>query len=241
MFISLCISQEAYTSYIKHANSLYSSKKYSESGKMFLNAFKTLSPSASFDERITIHHFNAACSFALAKENDSAFKVLNIMVDKGKYANVSQISNDKDLISLHADKRWNPLIQQIKANYEKIKPLSKEALKEVFSSYLNAQANVYKAGSSVADADHLFSFYTDDFTYNHPGYGGTYSSESLYKNTVYYIKNGGYNKAKKRVTLKTIYGLNAVAVEQQYEGSAKTTMTLYKFRKNKIYYVHEFW
>jgi hypothetical protein len=119
--------------------------------------------------------------------------------------------------------------------------LSKVALITIFEKYQKAQDNVFKSGSIVADVDTLYAFYTDDFEYNHPKYGGIYTRAHLYNNTVKFLKAGRYNGGKKRNTLNRIVGLDAIVIEQQYEGKSETTMTLFKFRKDKIYYIEEYW
>lgn len=119
--------------------------------------------------------------------------------------------------------------------------LSKEELKLIMEEYLYSYSIVFASGSSEEDVEELYSFYTDDFTYNHPKYGGVYTRELLFNNTIKYLKKGSYNNSPKRKTLNMIVGLDAVVIEQQYENEATTTMTLFKFRGDKIYYVEEFW
>lgn len=124
---------------------------------------------------------------------------------------------------------------------EEEETVSKEVLKDIFEKYTAAQNMVFRKGSTVENANALFDFYTADFEYNHPKYGGIYSRELLYNNTVRYLSKGGYDDNRERKVLKTIFGLNAVVVEQQYVGDDKTTMTLIKFRGNKIHYIEEYW
>ena len=131
--------------------------------------------------------------------------------------------------------------QNDKSNEKVTEPLSKEELIVIFEEYQMASSSVFKAGSKVADVDALYSFYTADFEYNHPKYGGIYSRELLYNNTVKYLSKGGYDTMKPKITLKRIVGLEAIVVEQHYEGKTETTMTLFKFRKNKICYIEEYW
>lgn len=121
------------------------------------------------------------------------------------------------------------------------KEVPKELLQKRFAEYVLAQKSVFKTGAIIADANTLFDFYTQDFQYNHPKYGGYYSRELLYNNTVRNVNNGRYDNERERKVLSTIFGLNAVVVEQQYEGDEKTTMTLIKFRGNKICYIEEYW
>lgn len=131
--------------------------------------------------------------------------------------------------------------QDDKSNEKEAESLSKDELIVIFEKYQIASSTVFKAGSKVTDVDVLYSFYTDDFEYNHPKYGGIYSRKLLYDNTVKYLEKGAYNTMKKLITVKRIVGLEAIVVEQHYEGETETTMTLFKFRKDKIYYIEEYW
>ncbi|GAB5522471.1 MAG: hypothetical protein Roseis2KO_03430 [Roseivirga sp.] len=124
---------------------------------------------------------------------------------------------------------------------EKQESLSKTDLEVIFQQYIAAQQRVFRKGSTIADAKALFDFYTADFEYNHPRYGGIYSRELLYNNTVKYLSSGGYDNSPERMVLKTVFGLDAIVVEQQYEGDENTTMTLIKFRGDKIHYIEEYW
>ncbi len=133
------------------------------------------------------------------------------------------------------------IVAQDDVEDETITSLSKEKLIAVFEQYQQAYSAVFKTGSTVADVDVLYSFYTDDFEYNHPKYGGIYTRKHLYDNTVKFLKAGQYNGGKKRNTLKRIVGLDAIVVEQQSEEKTETTMTLFKFRGSKIYYMEEYW
>jgi len=122
------------------------------------------------------------------------------------------------------------------------KSLTKDELKSVFLEYQKTANKLFSEHGTIADADKLYSeFYTEDFEYNHPAYGGIYSKELLYNNTIKYLKKGGYKDSPKRETINIIIGLNAIVVEQQYENDEETTMTLFKFRENKIYYIEEYW
>ncbi len=121
------------------------------------------------------------------------------------------------------------------------KALTKAELTRVFDQYLKAYNKVFRKGSTVKDVDRLYHFYTDDFKYNHPGQGDIYSRDLLYDNTLKYLKTGAYDDGKERHVINQIFGLNAMVVEQKYDGDDKPTMTLIKFRGDKIYYIEEYW
>jgi len=120
--------------------------------------------------------------------------------------------------------------------------LTKDELKEVFTKYKKTADILFSENGTISTADKLYDeFYTADFEYNHPAYGGIYSRELLYNNTVNYLKKGGYKNSPKRHLVNIIIGLNAIVVEQKYENDDNTTMTLFKFRGDKIYYIEEYW
>jgi len=121
------------------------------------------------------------------------------------------------------------------------KSLSKDKLKVVYEKYEKTMSQVFCKGSEISDVDKLYSFYTDDFEYNHPKYGGIYSRELLYSNTIKYLEKGAYDNSSLRERLSLIVGLDAVIVEWKYENKSDKKVTLYKFRGDKIYYVEEFW
>jgi len=121
-------------------------------------------------------------------------------------------------------------------------PLSKDQLKIVYTEYQKTADKLFSKNGTISDANKLYdTFYTDDFEYNHPAYGGVYSRKLLFNNTINYLKKGGYNNSPKRTLINIIIGLNAIVVEQKYENDDETTMTLFKFRGDKIYYIEEYW
>ncbi|AMM51331.1 hypothetical protein TH61_09315 [Rufibacter sp. DG15C] len=96
----------------------YQSKEYKASGQLYDQFLKTGKGTAT-------DYYNAACSWALAGEKDKAFGYLNQAVAKG-WENKAHLQKDTDLASLHADKRWPNLIQdldtrlaKLEANYNK--------------------------------------------------------------------------------------------------------------------------
>jgi hypothetical protein len=104
-----------------------------------------------------------------------------------------------------------------------------------------AQNVVMKRGSTVADVDHLFDLYTDDFTYVHDVYGGTYSRKTLHANTVKYLKDGGYTLDADRYTiLRMIPGTNAVAVERR-ENTGAVHLAVFEFRGALVSRIIEYW
>lgn len=232
---------ESYSKLLKEARGLYQSQEFYTSGQKYTEAFSVLGNQSNMSSKEISNRFNAACAWALAKESDAAFVQLFKIARSGKFSDYKQLTNDSDLKSLYTDPRWREVTEIVAAEYEKIKPLSKEELKSIFKTYKDAYQKVFKKGSTVADVDFLYRFYTADFEYNHPGYGGIYSRELLYNNTVKYLKKGAYNNVPKTTMVNMIVGLNAIVIEELRENETESTMTLIKFRKDKIYYIEEYW
>jgi len=103
-----------YNELVKEALSFYESKEYLKSGQKYSEAFAALG-----DRGIVNDRYNAACSWTLANEIDSAFVQLFRIAEKGNYTNLGGITIDPDLKSLHNDKRWSDVIELVKSNKEK--------------------------------------------------------------------------------------------------------------------------
>ena len=103
-----------YDELVKEALSFYESKEYLKSGQKYSEAFAALGDSGIVNDR-----YNAACSWALANEIDSAFVQLFRIAEKGNYTNLGYITTDSDLKSLHNDKRWSDVIEFVKLTKEK--------------------------------------------------------------------------------------------------------------------------
>src|SRR5258706_13060513 len=103
-----------YIALVKKADSLYKARDFKMSAQAYSSAFKINGWKGRSDDR-----YNAACSWALAHDADSAFFQLNRIATKGNYTNYGHINEDADLNSLHHDKRWQPLLEIIKQNKEK--------------------------------------------------------------------------------------------------------------------------
>jgi hypothetical protein len=104
-----------YRALVEKADSLYSAKAFKHSAAVYSEAFAARDAKISSRER-----YNAACSWALAGEADSAFYCLEKLASHENYSNLGHISTDKDLDELHTDKRWQPLLDRISQNKEKL-------------------------------------------------------------------------------------------------------------------------
>ncbi len=117
LFTTLAIGQKMPQDYfvlVKIADSLYNAHDYKNSANKYSEAFKSNGWLA-----LSNHRYNAACSWALAGVSDSAFFQLEILAAKLNYTKYWHIISDPDLNSLHEDKRWVSLLENIKQNKEK--------------------------------------------------------------------------------------------------------------------------
>jgi len=121
MFLALLIGSFAfaqdhnkYNALVQEAHARYEKKEYAASAQKYKEAFDVLNGKAYPTDR-----YNAACSYALAKNADTAFYHLFRLANDSKYKNISHLTTDADLKSLHKDKRWSELTAQVKANKQK--------------------------------------------------------------------------------------------------------------------------
>ena len=125
----------AYLNLVKKADSLYNAKDFKTSALTYSTAFARNGSKATAKDR-----YNAACSWALANNPDSAFFQLDRIATKANYMNYGHITTDPDLNSLHNDTRWKPLLQIIKANKEKAEVnLNKPLVAQLDSIYTDDQ------------------------------------------------------------------------------------------------------
>lgn len=124
-----------------------------------------------------------------------------------------------------------------------------DSLETIVKKYYDLNLKIFQANSKVEDIDNIFELFSDDFTYVHPKYGGTYTREDLYNGYVRNQKNGGYDgKVTDIKILNKIVGLNAVVTQKCFverkDGKIKDgepQMTLFEFRKGKISRIFEYW
>jgi len=106
---------EKYNQYVNEAENLYESKEYLKSGQKYSNAFFALGNKGTLSDR-----YNAACSWALANQPDSAFVQLLRIAEIGNYTDLKFLTSDSDLNSLHSDERWNIVIGTIQSNRQNL-------------------------------------------------------------------------------------------------------------------------
>jgi carboxyl-terminal processing protease len=92
---------------VKQAESAYQAKHYSESVSLYTRALPLVQDSDRADVE-----YSLACSQALAGESASAFGTLNHAVEDG-YIDRKDTETDTDLVSLHTDPRWQPLLERM--------------------------------------------------------------------------------------------------------------------------------
>ncbi|WP_221406661.1 nuclear transport factor 2-like protein [Ekhidna lutea] len=124
-----------------------------------------------------------------------------------------------------------------------------DSLAVIVDEYYRLNVKIFQRGSTKAEIDSLFNLFSEDFTYNHPKYGGTYSKQTLYDGYINNQKNGRYNGSIADIKITNrIIGLNAVSAEKKFikyqdgklaEGEPQ--MTLFEFKEGKIHRIHEFW
>ena len=164
-----------YKLWVGKGDSLYAAGNFIESAAAYRQGFVALGGKAYPKDR-----YNAACSYALAGLSDSSFKHLTSLYNKTVYLRTDFLSTDKDLISLHSDKRWKQLLKDLK---KREKANSKDHNKKL-----------------IAELD---AIYKEDQKYRHmiDSVQGKYGRESLQMdslwNTMAYVDSINLIKIKK--------------------------------------------
>jgi hypothetical protein len=104
-------NQNEYKDYVRKATEFYHKKDFKESAKSYFTAFIHLGGKAYPNDR-----YNAACSYSLDNQIDSAFKHLFALTDRSNYSNLNHIMVDSDLNNLKEDNRWNQFVEKVTAN-----------------------------------------------------------------------------------------------------------------------------
>jgi len=137
----------------------------------------------------------------------------------------------------------------LKVNAQEANKAHRDSLNTLVEKYYKLNLKVFQANSQVVDIDNIFEIFTEDFTYVHPKYGGTYTREDLYNGYNRNQKNGGYDGSIIDFKISNkIIGLNAVVVEKRFvkrkEGKINegdSQMTLFEFKNGKIIRIFEYW
>jgi hypothetical protein len=121
-----------YVDWIRKAKVFYDAKQYDLSAGAFTSAF-----ASNGGKEMAYDRYNAACSWALAGNHDSAFFMLMRIATQANYTAITQLTGDNDLLSLHSDKRWNTLCAIVKQNKEKSEANLDKALVASLDTILN--------------------------------------------------------------------------------------------------------
>ena len=113
--VHFSIAQDA-TALLKTGDSLYKVKDYKSAALAYNAGIKMQGK-----ETAIARYRSAAASWALANMPDSSFYLLNIMAKSDKVSKIDrqQIEFGLDYSALHADKRWQPLLDQLQKQAEK--------------------------------------------------------------------------------------------------------------------------
>lgn len=112
-------NQDKYDDLVIEADLYYESKEYQKSALKYKEAFELLEAHPDQVEAYQEDRYDAACTYALVEDVDSAFSQLFILANgPSKYNDYERITNDSDLDILHKDKRWNELIALVESNNE---------------------------------------------------------------------------------------------------------------------------
>ncbi|WP_134087962.1 DUF6624 domain-containing protein [Olivibacter sp. XZL3] len=142
-----------YDSLVKSAMELYLEKEYRQSAITYSKAFASIGDKGTINDR-----YNAACSWARAKEIDSAFYHLERIAKSGHYTDLAHISSDQDLKPLHSDPRWPNIIAQVKnskerqeKNYDKALIAKLDTIFERDQGFRRSADSVYKKFGSESE------------------------------------------------------------------------------------------
>ena len=152
---------QTYKSLISEADSLYQAKDYKHSIEKYDVAFKIEKTSPG-------DLYNAACSAALFGDQKKAFKWLNLALENG-WSNVQHLKSDSDLNSLHQNKKWNKLVDDMQkvvdlreANYDK--PLQAKLIaifdedQTIRREYIAAQTQYGRESKQVDSLGNIMMF-----------------------------------------------------------------------------------
>jgi hypothetical protein len=107
-------TSEKYNALIKEAWKLYQTNTYLASAQKYAEAFASNDQTAKSSDR-----YNAACSWAMAGDKETAFEQLFKIARESNYTQYDHFTVDSDLNLLHSDPRWQELCTLVKANKEK--------------------------------------------------------------------------------------------------------------------------
>ena len=99
--------------------SLYSEamKEYElENYKNASEKFQIITEKKGLDSLSTTALYNGACIFALAKQNETAIRILDYLVSNRFYSNYKHITSDTDLNNIHSEPKWKSITEKVAEN-----------------------------------------------------------------------------------------------------------------------------
>ena len=108
-----CSQQDEYFQKTSQAVEHYRNGNYQKAGESYDEAFKLGDPNKG-------DYYNAACSWALAGNNEKAIDYVNKAIDSG-WLDIDWLKKDPDLKSLHNDQRWKAAIEKLEYKLNNIK------------------------------------------------------------------------------------------------------------------------
>lgn len=141
LLVQLCFSiitvaqnDSMYKTHIQKARQLYKSGSYQASAQEYSNAFTVSNSNEPASDR-----YDAACSWSLYGDLDSAYHHLTIAAQK-KWSNYKHTSIDTDLEAIRNDKRWVTVIEKIRSNKRELqKGMSLKMIETLDSIYITDQ------------------------------------------------------------------------------------------------------
>lgn len=124
-----------YSKLIQEGWKLCLQKDFSNSAKLYEKAFE-LQKNVPLTDR-----YNASCIYALAGNNNAAFRHLFMVANDLKWADLNHLKNDTDLNTLHSDTRWRKLVTIVSKNKQEIeKNFDKELVAVLDKIYFDDQS-----------------------------------------------------------------------------------------------------
>ena len=148
-FISLSFGQdmEKYNKLVDEASNLYEAEDYKKSAEKYKEAFELLDGKIIPSDR-----YDAACSYALSEDVESAFYyLLDLAEGPAKFRDYDHITTDSDLNILHADSRWADLISKVKANKEEFEKDYDESLIAILDTIFQEDQKYRREMMEVAE------------------------------------------------------------------------------------------
>ncbi len=122
-----------------------------------------------------------------------------------------------------------------------VKTLSAGQIAAIVQQATVALNDVARKGATPAQADQLFALYSTGFVYQHDKYGGVYTREQLYRNTLRMIQHGGDNSQTDRYQLLQILPGESSAAVLRLTRDGEQHLSVFEFSGDKISKIKEYW